>query len=505
VPKIDAVILNGGMTRVHAIQERLTQFFGFRPISVLDPENSVSRGASVYHYLLHRGWRPKQILAETISLEVDGGRVFPLIPAGTVLPTRRAFPGRFQIPVHDARSLNIPLYRGEGKTIDPPNQRILERRFDFASPQPANTPLQVEIAIDDNKIVHFTARLPTGDTAEVRVGAEANAERIETSPRPAAPRTKRLDPISPTGPARSRGQFMQDFRAASKIMDEPRLKKMGADALRAENSAELMQDLLALTNEPLPHLRPARQRALWVLGEFAARCPDTTFVARVIETCLKVIAEVRTNSIARNTLGRNAVHALGKIGTPTVEQRLITLLNDESWFQQSSDVLTALGKCGRTIQAFNVCREFLELQDRGHRINALWAIGRIGSRERTDALPITEIAEALPEIGGHSMPKQEKHVIARKHAVYALGEIGDRRPFAHQVERIDDDYAEYILELLEKIMSTPPPDAKNQLEETHLRRLAEIAHQQVLGATLTEEQERILLSVRTLMSAGQDE
>lgn len=52
--KIDAVIMNGGMSKFYLITERLKKFFGLEPIVALDPDLAVARGASVYHYYLHR-------------------------------------------------------------------------------------------------------------------------------------------------------------------------------------------------------------------------------------------------------------------------------------------------------------------------------------------------------------------------------------------------------------------------------------------------------------------
>ncbi|MBQ9478600.1 MAG: Hsp70 family protein, partial [Selenomonadaceae bacterium] len=51
---IDAVIMNGGMSKFYMITDRLKQFFGFDPIVALDPDQAVARGAAVYHYYLHR-------------------------------------------------------------------------------------------------------------------------------------------------------------------------------------------------------------------------------------------------------------------------------------------------------------------------------------------------------------------------------------------------------------------------------------------------------------------
>lgn len=51
---VDAVIVNGGMSKFYMITDRLKEFFGFDPIVALDPDQAVARGAAVYHYYLHK-------------------------------------------------------------------------------------------------------------------------------------------------------------------------------------------------------------------------------------------------------------------------------------------------------------------------------------------------------------------------------------------------------------------------------------------------------------------
>ena len=52
--KVNAVIMNGGMSRFYMVINRLKKFFGFDPIVALDPDQAVARGAAVYHYFLHK-------------------------------------------------------------------------------------------------------------------------------------------------------------------------------------------------------------------------------------------------------------------------------------------------------------------------------------------------------------------------------------------------------------------------------------------------------------------
>lgn len=60
--KIDAVILNGGMSKLYMIDRRLTEFFGFRTIGVTDPDLSVAKGAAIWHHYLH-----EQNLSDTVK------------------------------------------------------------------------------------------------------------------------------------------------------------------------------------------------------------------------------------------------------------------------------------------------------------------------------------------------------------------------------------------------------------------------------------------------------
>lgn len=52
-PVVDAVIVNGGMSKFYMIIDRLREFFGLEPIVALDSDLAVARGAAVYHYYLH--------------------------------------------------------------------------------------------------------------------------------------------------------------------------------------------------------------------------------------------------------------------------------------------------------------------------------------------------------------------------------------------------------------------------------------------------------------------
>ena len=179
--KIDAVILNGGMTKFYLIQNRLKDFFGFAPLTTSDPDLSVARGAVYYHYCLHKYHVRKQeksdevkvtltsdqnhaiafhtgtILNDTINLGLRGEYVSQLIPAGTELPYKsEEIRDRYKL---DKKTdfLGIELFLGRGTTKNLPNRRIATRTVKFNKTYPADTPISFRIYINSMRMMTMEA------------------------------------------------------------------------------------------------------------------------------------------------------------------------------------------------------------------------------------------------------------------------------------------------------------------------------------------------------------
>lgn len=181
--KIDAVILNGGMTKSYMIQKRLTEFFGFAPLQTSDPDLSVARGAVYYHYCLHKyniqktvnpitsaledrqkaADAPKPvfntgtILNDSINLGLRGEYVSLLIPAGTKLPYHSEEIRDMYKLNKTTNTLGIELYLGRSTTKNLPNRRIATRTVKFAASYAANTPISFQIYIDALRMMTMEA------------------------------------------------------------------------------------------------------------------------------------------------------------------------------------------------------------------------------------------------------------------------------------------------------------------------------------------------------------
>ena len=151
-PEIDAVLLNGGMTRLHTIQKRLETFFGFPPITAGEPDKAVARGASVYHYRLVHGYKPTRILNDTIGIELTEGRVKPLVEAGTVLPSPPRAIEELSVS-EGSSSLRLPFYLGSGLDTKLPNRKILERHVQLDRPFLENERIFLQVSVDERGIL----------------------------------------------------------------------------------------------------------------------------------------------------------------------------------------------------------------------------------------------------------------------------------------------------------------------------------------------------------------
>ena len=157
MPPVDAVLLNGGMTKVHAVRERLAKFFGIEPLTLGDPDKAVARGATSYHYLLHKdpSFRPKAITPETIGIRTVGKTVQHLVPAGTVLPYKSPVIKGFRVFYDNIDYFDLIFYRGERKDIEPPNKELLKRRVYFPRPLRKGEEIAVVVKVSRDKICSF--------------------------------------------------------------------------------------------------------------------------------------------------------------------------------------------------------------------------------------------------------------------------------------------------------------------------------------------------------------
>ncbi len=177
---IDAVILNGGMSKLYLVQNRLEELFGFKPLIVADPDKSVAMGAAVYHYYLHkrtnlvkkmrveydsannriepefikRGITTSQsILNEDVYLGLKGGATHLLCGAGQTLPFMSEVMTGFAINANQSM-LSIPIKEKTGKNS---YQTMACGTIHFAQNYKERTPVSIRFSISKSQILTLEA------------------------------------------------------------------------------------------------------------------------------------------------------------------------------------------------------------------------------------------------------------------------------------------------------------------------------------------------------------
>lgn len=525
-PKVDAVLLNGGMTQLHTIQKRLETFFGFPPIVAGDPDRSVARGASVYHYLSKQGYyEPSRILNDTIGIGFDEDQVRPLVEAGTILPVSDPRPIEGLKANTEARFLSLSFYLGSRMDTNPPNRKILERRVQLNErPFFKGEAIFFQVTVDEQGILgvdgwpeanpdqRFTV---TVNSAEQDTDSPTeNTERAEEATDPPKQGSYSDHPLN----VKSELEFLSekclhymntyDRNRRKVIMDQ--INQQRSRITRSTNAADFIIPLI----EGVDSIKENRHannffnaRTMILLGDLAPYCSDSDQPYDICEAAMMLSnpEELRhKHPIVINTVVRYAIEAIGKTGAPFAESHLIGFLNQEkvSSINQEkvssirSNAIYSIGKCCYTVNAVKHLEPLIKSKTDADRIAVNWALGKIGSRENGTLLPIESLNSTIS-----SLLKQlasERHNHAQQHGIYALGEICDRRD--RSIDIVPDEVANNVIRSLNTYSKRPLGGSLSDLaslsQQQILQSLADVVIRMVKGEELSSDQKASLLKIR---------
>lgn len=175
---VDAVIVNGGMSKFYMVNDRLKEFFGFEPIVALDPDQAVARGAAVYHYYLHKYEEMKDdmrllgqeafkvenrtqmpiqwgnnILNDCLYLGVKNGAVHEIIPTGAELPYTSSVMTGFRIEAGQNK-VAIPV---KSRNLDGTYRIIANGNISFRQKYPDGAYVAFKVHMGSNKVITMKA------------------------------------------------------------------------------------------------------------------------------------------------------------------------------------------------------------------------------------------------------------------------------------------------------------------------------------------------------------
>jgi molecular chaperone DnaK len=170
-PKIDHVVLVGGMTRMPAVQEKVKELTKLDPHRGVNPDEVVAVGAAIQAGVLAGDVKDVLLLDVTpltLGIETKGGVFTKLIERNTTIPTRKA--ETFSTAEDNQPSVEIHVLQGE-REMAAYNKSLGKFQLTGIPPAPRGIP-QIEVAfdIDANGILNVSAKdLGTGKEQKIEI------------------------------------------------------------------------------------------------------------------------------------------------------------------------------------------------------------------------------------------------------------------------------------------------------------------------------------------------
>lgn len=168
--EIDTIVMVGGSTRVPAVKDAVSGFFGKPVNDEVNPDEVVALGAAVQADILagnNTDFLLLDITPLSLGLETMGGLMDVLIPRNSKIPTRV---GRQYTTQKDGQSgMRISVYQGERDLVKD-NRKLAEFNLAGIPGMPAGLPkVEVQFLIDADGILIVKAK-------ELRSGVEQSIE-----------------------------------------------------------------------------------------------------------------------------------------------------------------------------------------------------------------------------------------------------------------------------------------------------------------------------------------
>ena len=529
--KVDAVIVNGGMSKFYMVTRRLTQFFGFEPIVVLDPDLAVARGAAVYHYLLTnashteladdmisvgaepienpappttRAFQPtgshigiefsNAILNDALYLGTKNNTRMEIIPTGAELP--------FNSAVHECllptsktgtktSQMVLPI---QSKNLDGTFRIIAKSIISFSSSYPAGTKVAFRIYMDVSKTITMEAWICL-ENSDLKIDSVKANIVIDNDLTPEQKRINKV--VAPNGsrvnPKEILDSFIKNCRAFEKMTTPSSKRKKIAEDLRMDkdalcsacNRSEFAPVIIKALNDA-SDCEEAKMRLYTISRKIL---PDWTEKEKkeIAKLCMSQLGGALNGFFDRKKVNSNiqAIYTLALCGTPQ-QLKQLERLHEKPEYLQACIYAHAVSKtCVEwIIERFERSVKSVHDGKKDDLQNTAYFLGVALNDNLSTSITSHQIKRIIDKI----VSVIEDYYLSLNSlisCIFALGWICDQKN--QEKWGIDYKTIQKVKDVLDRM------DTLYDTYETRTQRAKDVVYKLVEGKTLTKEEEELLL------------